>query len=432
MKSRNVSPLRALNLKPWWMTVVLAIVAVACMGLRPQATGVKIEGKPGSYQLMRNGKPYFIKGAGGNGSRQLLLASGANSIRTWGAEGLGEVLDQAHRDGLTVIAGIWLGHRPGFDYGDTAAVRKQYEECERIVRQYKDHPALLMWSFGNEAEGDGKDPRVYKAIEEIAAMSKRVDPNHPTMTVLAEIGDNKLRSVHELCPSIDVVGINSYGGAPSLAERYAKEGGTKPYVVTEFGPLGQWEVGKTSWDAPIEVSSTEKEAMYRKGYEGAVASAKGTCLGSYVFLWGNKQEATATWFGMLLPDGTPLGTVDVMTEIWTGKAPKNRAPRIQSLTVEGAERFTMGATIQARLSASDPEGKPLKVKWVLSGEAVERLTAGQSERVPPVYPDAIVSSDLGSAQIKLPKKSGAFRVFAYVHDADGKAAVANVPILVSN
>src|SRR5690348_9550075 len=69
------------------------------------------------FQLLRDGRPYFIKGAGGDGSRKALVAAGGNSLRTWGADKLQGVLDEAQQLGLTVAVGIWLGHeRHGFDY----------------------------------------------------------------------------------------------------------------------------------------------------------------------------------------------------------------------------------------------------------------------------------------------------------------------------
>ena len=77
-------------------------------------------------------------------------------------------------------------------------------------------------------------------------MVHQLDPNHPTMTVVAEIGGNKVRNIHKYCPDIDMIGINSYGGGPSLAERYREAGGSKPFVVTEFGPPGAWETGRNA------------------------------------------------------------------------------------------------------------------------------------------------------------------------------------------
>jgi hypothetical protein len=91
---------------------------------------------------------------------------------------------------------------------------------------------------------------------------KKLDPFHPTMTVTAELGGGRIDGVQKLCPAIDIHGINTYGGAPSVAERYRAGGATKPYVLTEFGPPGVWEIPKNDWGAPSEPTSTEKAAFY--------------------------------------------------------------------------------------------------------------------------------------------------------------------------
>ena len=90
----------------------------------------------------------------------------------------------------------------------------------------------------------------------------------------------------------------------------------------------------------------EKAARYRKTYEGAVANQP-LCLGSYAFTWGNKQEATATWFGMLLPDGSRLAAVDTMQELWTGKPPANRVPELRSLQLDGTRVSDFGLALLA-------------------------------------------------------------------------------------
>lgn len=438
MRSRNVSQgLRRMCL----LAVACSAVAPGCRHSNILDVGVgrtetqspirvQVTGTPGSYQLLRNGKPYVINGVGGSGSRKLLLEVGANSFRTWGAENIGQILDEAHRDGLTVTVGIWLLHAGEFDYQNAAAVKKQFDACKEVVEKHKDHPALLMWAFGNEMEAHPDDIAVWKAVEDIAAMSKAIDPNHPTMTVIADIGGDKVPNIHKICKSIDIIGINSYGGAPSLKERYQKVGGTKPYILTEFGPAGAWEVAKTRWGAPIEPSSTVKAETYQKSYLAAVKGNPGVCLGSYAFLWGNKQEATATWFGMLLPDGSPLAAVDVMSELWTGKRRANLVPKIDSLNVSDVDRLKPGQMVRASLNSSDPEGRLTKVKWVLVAEARERLTAGRDEAVPPVFPTALIESSQTSAVFKMPEAGGGYRIFAYVFDDVGGAAVANIPIFV--
>ena len=67
---------------------------------------------------------------------------------------------------------------------------------------------------------------------------------------------------------IDIIGINSYGGGPSLAQRYKQAGGTKPYLVTEYGPPGIWEIGKNAWGAYPEPTSTASNAILVKRRRG--------------------------------------------------------------------------------------------------------------------------------------------------------------------
>src|SRR5436305_1091987 len=93
---------------------------------------------------------------------------------------------------------------------------------------------------------------VWSAINSIAARAHKLDPNHPTFTVVAEIGGDRVKNIHRLCPEIDVVGINSYAGAATVPERYKKAGGTKPFVLTEFGPAGTWESKKNHYGAVPE------------------------------------------------------------------------------------------------------------------------------------------------------------------------------------
>jgi hypothetical protein len=396
-------------------------------------SGVEIRKTDAGWELHRNGEPYFIRGVGGEGSMELLAKSGGNSIRTWGADDLKRTLDEAHRHGLTVAAGIWLGHRRhGFNYDDPRQVAQQREKAREIVLRYKDHPALLLWGLGNEMEGygQGDDDAVWKAVDDLARMVKELDGNHPTMTVIGEIGGRRVERIHRLCPAIDVVGVNSYAGATSLPKRYRDAGGTKPYILTEFGPPGPWEVGKTSWGAVLEPSSSEKAAAYGRSYRKAVVEAKGSCLGSYAFLWGHKQEATATWFGMLLPDGDRLGAVDVLSTHWRGNAPSNRCPVIETMTVKGPSQVGPGAVVSSAVTARDPDGDALRVRWLLQADPLTLSLGGDTQRAPSVFPDALIRTDADGADVRLPRVDGAYRLFAFVYDDHGGAAVANVPLYV--
>lgn len=379
-----------------------------------------LEKTTSGWQLKREGKPYFIRGAAGAHVLEELVAAGGNSIRTWGADEAGGMLDKCQRLGLSVTVGIWLGHKEhGFRYTDPKAVAGQLEAVYGHVARYKDHPALLCWALGNEMEvglDDTESEAMWKHLEQAAQYVHKADPEHPVMTVVAEITDKKIAQLKQLAPSIDILGINSYGGAPSLPERLRKAGWTKPYVLTEFGPLGPWEAGKTEWGAPREESSTQKARRYAESYARAVAG-QASCLGSYVFHWDDKVEGTVTWFGMFLPKTSEkLASVDVLTQAWTGKPVAKPCPELVSLTsaAEGktvAPGATVSATVAVRASG------PVRVRWELRRENNAWLTELPGEAGKPFT-------------LAAPTEPGAYRLFVYVRDSHGGAATANFPFQV--
>ncbi len=397
---------------------------------------VQLKKESGGFKLFRNGQPYTIKGAGGSARLDLLAKLGGNSIRTWGADNLKSQLDEAHRLGLSVTVGFWMGHaRHGFSYEDPKQTADQLERFKKAVLDYRSHPAVLMWAVGNEMElgqADQSNPNLWKAVEAAASAAKKLDPSRPTMTVVAEVGGDKVKAIERYCPSIDILGINSYAGATSVVTRYKQQGGTKPVVLTEFGPPGQWEVGKTDWGVAPEPTSTAKGENYRASHTKFVTENPGLALGSYAFIWGNKQETTATWFGMLLPDGTPLAAAEVMGEIWSGRRPENRVPVISKFETVGSAKAAPGSEMKVNLTASDPDGDPLKIEWVLKTEATELGTGGDAEAVQQVVQGAIVSSGLTGATLKLPSEQKGYRLFVYIKDGKAGAATANIPILVED
>lgn len=382
------------------------------------------------WRLLRGGEPYFIRGAGGNDRLDELAAIGGNSIRLWAADNAGEILDAAHAAGLTVTLGIWLGHeRHGFDYQNAEQVAEQLERVRQTVLTYRDHPALLIWALGNEMEGfaDGDNPAIWKAVNDAARVVKELDPHHPTMTVTAEIGGERVRFVHEVCDAIDIHGINSYGGAPSLAERLIAAGGTKPVVLTEFGPAGTWETATTEWGAPYEPTSTVKANQYESAYRKAILDNPGIALGGYVFLWGHKMEGTDTWFGMFLRDGSPVAAVDRMQQLWTGESPEILAPTISSIRLSENAVLEPGTEITAEVELD----QPAQLSWVMYPESGDYLTGGDYRPAPVPVDDVIRSTTPTTATIRAPLEPGPYRLAAYAIADSGKAATANVPIRVA-
>jgi hypothetical protein len=416
---------------------VFALFLMALSATTALAEAIPVEvtqdtgGRP---QLLRGGHPYFIQGAGGSGSKEMLAAAGANSFRTWGVgPDLGAELDLAQELGLAVVVGHWLGHpRHGFDYNDLDMVTEQYERVRRDVLAYMDHPALWLWAVGNEMEGfaEGDDAAVWSHVQALAAMIKELDPHHPIMTVTAEIGGARVRAVHSLCPDIDIMGINSYGGLPSVPERYRRLGGTKPIVITEFGPPGTWEIGMTEFGAPPELTSTQKAAVYRDAYTQGCLDAQDLCLGGFAFTWGFKMEATSTWYGMFLPNGDKLASVDAMTDIWSGMPPENLCPEIQSFGLVGPDIVQPGDTVQVALDIFDPEGAAVQVQWQVRGEPANYFTGGDVQAIPFELDGIIAEASPQGATLVMPG-GGIYRLYMTATDGTGGGAAASVPIQVA-
>ena len=94
----------------------------------------------------------------------------------------------------------------------------------------------------------------------------------------------------ENCPDIDFLCVQFYGDIENLAARLDRAGYQGPYLVTEWGATGHWEVPATPWGAPVEQTSSEKAAAVKYRYENSILADSTNCMGSYVFLWGQKQE----------------------------------------------------------------------------------------------------------------------------------------------
>ncbi|WP_207423303.1 glycoside hydrolase family 2 TIM barrel-domain containing protein [Desertivirga brevis] len=424
------------------------LALVACLFCKPASAGITTE-KPqkpvkvevvkttSGYQLLRDGKPYFVKGAGGNKYLSRLAAYGGNSIRTWGTDNAQQVLDSAQKYGLTVLMGLpAVPERHGFNYNDAGSISKQFDRIRTEVLKYKDHPALLAWGIGNELNLSYKNPKVWDAVNEIAEMIHQVDPNHPATTVLAGINKSEIDYIKEKTKSLDFLSINTYGGLAALPSRVAELGWTGPYMVTEWGPTGHWEGLSTSWNAPIEETSTEKAAVYKSRYSYSVEKDKEKCLGSYVFLWGQKQERTPTWYGLFTDKGEESEVVDVMQYLWKGEFPSNKAPHIYAFHLDGKKsnldvKLKAGKPYTADVLAIDPDSDSLEYFWELLPEATKVGEGGDHEEKPEAKMFKYQQEGKGKISFSSPTDEGAYRLFVYVRDGKNKIATANIPFFVS-
>jgi hypothetical protein len=411
---------------------------------RPMPGGpakVQISKTGSQYRLLVNGEPFYVKGAGLEfGNQEKLAARGGNSFRTWrtdnGRASGKEVLDRALTNGLFVTMGLEVAReRHGFDYNDKEAVARQLERLKAEVLEYKDHPALLAWCIGNELNLHATNPKVWDAVNEISKMIHEVDPNHPTMTALAGINRELISEIKTRAPDLDLLGIQMYADIVNLPRYLRESQWDGPYMVTEWGATGHWEVGKTAWGAPLENDSTTKAEFYRQRYAKVIRGDTRQCLGSYVFLWGQKQERTPTWYGMFLETGEATATVDVMYEIWNGAAPANRSPRIKGAWLNGetagsSVRLKTGEVCRARAVVDDPDGDRLSYHWEILEESTDLKTGGDHETRPKRVDGLIRNPGKAETRLKAPEVAGAYRLFFYAYDGKGQAAHANIPFYV--
>lgn len=377
--------------------------------------------------MSRGGKPYFVKGAGGSDNLKQLASRGANSIRTWTTGGLAEILDEADKLGLTVSAGIWLEQECSwFSYKNPAHCDKQAERVRKEVTLFRDHPALLAWGLGNEAEGDGTNSAYWKQLDRLALIVREIDPAHPTFTAVAGLSPAKAEGMDTHAPHLDYVGINTYGGVTSLRQHLEKIGWKRPWMLTEWGPRGFWESPKSAAGAPLEQTSSEKAVMMRQAYQKVISNDNG-CLGSYVFVWGWKFEATATWFGLYTHEGDTTSAVDTLQELWSATKPSNQAPGIKDLLGVPKAIVAAGTTFTASVPATDPDGDPLTWHWLVLPEQRENKPGKQ---MPKPIPNTITTAAADHVTVKTPTKPGVYRLHVWIKDGKGHAATANKPFEV--
>ena len=386
------------------------------------------------FQLLRNGNPYYVKGAGGTEYLDILKSIGGNSIRTWSTDDAMKVLDEAHANGISVCLGLWVGHeRHGFNYNDEYSITAQLKSFEQDILKYKDHPALLMWAIGNEVDLFYKNFGVWNAVEDIAKMIKKLDPNHPTMTVTAGIDPAEVFMIKKYCPSIDILGINTYGGIKNLSNQVRMFGWEKPYMVTEWGPYGHWESPMTSWGVAIEASSKEKATIRNLAYK-YIKEDKELCLGSYAFLWGYKQEQTPTWYGLFTKEGNATQSIDILNNYWKG-IERNTAPVIHSFLLNNlvnkkSIKLKKGKECYFSYNVSDAENDSLSYVFQLMPESIDKKAGGDFEKTPEPISFKIVENKNDRIIIKAPSKSGPYRFFIYVRDSNKNVATANIPFYV--
>jgi len=153
-----------------------------------------------------------------------------------------QILDTFYNNGIMVIMTV-AGSKEDIENGRHTT----------MVNMFKNHPAILMWSLGNEWNfnkyyGYASVSAATAATNLAAQQIKAIDLNHPvssslgdkfTLTnnacVVDEAGSN-ISAIVAACPNVDVWGINVYRGY-SFGNIFTQWQGVsaKPFYFSEFG-----------------------------------------------------------------------------------------------------------------------------------------------------------------------------------------------------
>ena len=429
------------NLINLLMAIVLAVFSVNVFAGCEDNKGIVIKEKDGRFQLYIDGVPTYINGVGGTNRLDIAAQNGANAFRTWGGsiEQTKGYIALAREHNMYIMQGIGLT-KDSASYFNEEYKDKLRQEVKLLAETFKDDPNILVWGIGNEIDlGNANIPEAWKFVNELAEIIKSVDKKHLVSSIISH-NKKAVQFVAELCPALDMLGINSYGAIGEVEQIVKEAKYNKAYMITEWGPTGFWETDRTSWRAPLEQTSEEKRIVYEDRYNKNIIGSK-SCIGSFVFLWGQKEERTPTWFSMFVEgkvEGLPLSgektpQVEAMQRVWTGKEPAQTAPVVASFKIDGKKAIesvtaAAGQTFTAVVDVTDKEGDKLTYVWEILHEATVLGFGGSREPRPDRYGD-VITSDTNSQSFTI-KDAGSYRVYIYVLDNTGFASTANIPVQI--
>ncbi len=396
------------------------------------------------WSLFINEKPFDVKGATFGYDDDVdnydayfkdLKFLGVNTIRTWSTgENTPELLDAAARYDIKVMVGIWMRHgRPGmedddsFDYlKDTEGMEAMYTDALKTVNDYKDHPAVLTWGIGNEVylnmATDEEKVAYSKLLERICSQVKSMDSNHPITSV--DAWTFGLDWWQKYVPSIDIYGLNSYGaGANFLSKELEKRNIDKPYIITEYGVTGEWDIKNKKNGITIEPTDQEKYKAIANGYGDWIAN-KTACLGVYVFHYGNGTEFLAPWL-LTHVDNLKRPQYWAIREAFTGQKPLNYVPIIDEFELPESQPKS-GEWVPVSLKTSDLENENLEISLYYNQRTGSRKRKNQINALN-------YRGNLNEGfEIEMPQEHGAIKIYVYVKDSYGNIGIASNSIVVED
>ena len=396
------------------------------------------------WQMQVNGIPFELKGATFGYDEDVenyekyfreLQFLGVNTIRTWATgDHTPALLDMAEKYDIKVMVGIWMRHgRPGMEDDDSfnyledfEGIEVMYENALNTVEQYKDHPAVLTWGVGNEVylntATDEEKEAYSNVLERICSEIKRLDPDHPVTSV--EAWTFGLDWWEKYVPSIDIYGLNSYGfGASLLASELKKREIDKPFIITEFGVTGEWDIQEEKNGIKLEPSDDQKYEAIVGGYNDWIKDEP-SCLGVYVFHYADGDKFLAPWLFTHF-NGKTRPQYWAIREAYTNEKPLNNVPAIQTFELPDSV-FKSGTWVPVELMVSDVEEEDLELSFYYNQRTGSRKRRDQLNLLES-------RGDLDSGfEILLPEEDGAIKVYVCVKDSYNNAGIASSSVVISD
>ncbi|MDQ0771903.1 hypothetical protein QF026_000369 [Streptomyces aurantiacus] len=400
---------------------------------------VRVTGSQGNWQLTVDGSPYQVKGltwgpAVADAGRYMpdVRAMGVNTIRTWGTDASSKALfDSAAANGVKVVAGFWL--QPGGGPGsggcvnyltDTAYKNQMLDEFPKWVQEYKDHPGVLMWNVGNESvlglqncySGDELERQrdAYTTfVNDVTKKIHGVDPNHPVTSTDAWVGAWPYYKRN--APDLDLYAVNAYNAVCDIKSAWEQGGYTKPYIVTESGPAGEWEVPDDANGVPQEPTDQAKAEGYTKAW-GCVTGHRGVALGATMFHYGTEYDFGGIWFNLLPAGQKRLSYYAVKRAYGADTSRDNTPPVVSGLSVEGdAGKVQAGRDLTLSVGASDPDGDAISYEVLDNSMYVDQ--GKQLTTLP--------HTDLGGGRLRVtaPDRPGVWKIYVKATDGRGNVGV---------
>lgn len=403
---------------------------------------VSIRQESGRYSFFKSGKPFLVKGGAGYTNIKELAECGGNTIICWDTAKLESTLRQADQYNVAVIIGIDI---PGVDntefYNDKKNIENYFNAYKNIVVRFKDHPSLLAWCLGNELIMPFSFTNIlfYKSYNRLLSMIHDIDPDHPVSTAVMNIPKRNIINMQWRIPALDFICVNTYNKLKLIEQELnkIKMVWNGPYLVGEWAPNGGWEAALTTWDAPIENTSTKKAEQYYELFNKYMPVNDSRFLGSLAFYWGNRQEYTHTWYSVFNENGIPTEIKEVLKDCWTGKLTHHTAPGVQYMLVDSLGAFdniivNCGSQHNASILMEPGQtADSLRYQWeILKEDWYYWGKTWDNFKRPATLSGLIKDSTIQYCSFVAPKMEGPYRVYVTVYNSKGYCATANTPIYV--